>query len=154
MDLAHGVGRVHGEHQAFAAQHDVVGRVGLGDALQVEYRSANVGVAAIRGPPAGDVDHSGDHVRDHDLAVDAHAFSGGQPGAPRSGRQLEDAITGGQVDHVQHARGDGRGAPVDLVGVGTPSGGDVRPHPVDEAPHVDARSCLGRHDVLPDIDYL
>jgi hypothetical protein len=69
VHLGRGASRVEGEHHPLAAQHHVVGLVGLGDVLQVKHLSPHVRVAPRRGPLTGDVGHDGNHVGDHDLAA-------------------------------------------------------------------------------------
>jgi hypothetical protein len=153
VHLSRGASGVEGEHHPVAAQHHVVGLVGLGDVLQVEHLSPHVGNAPRHGPLTGDVDHDGNHVGDHDLAAGPDLPGRGQPGAPGPGGELEHPVAGVNGDLVEHALGDGRRPLVDVVGAGAPGGCHAGPHPMDEGPDLLARSGVCHAGSFTQIDY-
>ena len=77
------------EHETVATQHDVVGRVGLFDLLEIELTRPDVVEPECAGAGRGDRRHLGDDIRHHDLAVRCDERRRGQAEPAGSARQFE-----------------------------------------------------------------
>ena len=86
------MGGVEGEHEALAAEHDVVGLVGLGQVVEVQPEGADVAEPENGRAPGGDRGHlAGDVGQDH-LAGRADQLGRGDPDAAGAAGQLEHAL--------------------------------------------------------------
>ena len=132
VDLADGARRVGREHEALAAQHDVVRAVRLLDLLEVEHARAHIGESARLGARCGDRRHLGDDVGQHDLASWPDPLRRRQSHPTGAAGQLENTFAWHsrlrQLEHLGRHRG---AACVDVVRVFAPTPCDRRPHAVD-----------------------
>jgi hypothetical protein len=121
--------RLDREHQTLAAEHDVIGVVGLVDGLEVERPRLHV-VQAVRAGRA-DRGHLRGDIGEHDLARGPDELRGRDPDAARAAGQLEHALARrGRGQREQPGR-ELRAARVDVVGVLAPAVRDACPQAVD-----------------------
>ena len=115
------------EHEALAAQHDVVGGVGLVDALEVEAADGDVAQAQLGGARGGDRGHLLGDVGEDDLAAGPDALGRREPQPARPAGELEDAVAGAHLRQLEHPLRAPRPARVGVVGVLAPSPRRRRP---------------------------
>ena len=89
--LRNGLDRVLDEHQAVAINHRVKAGITKVNRALVEHRSAQMSLAARA--PGRNGDHLAGDIRQNLTAGRTHTLSGGKPRAPRTSRQIENAIT-------------------------------------------------------------
>ena len=129
-DLGHRPGRVEGEHEALAAEDDVVGLIGLVEVVKVEGQGADVVQPERGGTGRGDRCHLGGDIGQDHLAARADQLGRGDPDAARAAGQFEYALAGPGCRQLEQLGGDGRAAGVGIDGVLGPCRSYGRPHPV------------------------
>jgi hypothetical protein len=147
--------RIGNEHQPFAAEDGVIGRIGLLDALEVELAHAHVSEPEGASPRGSDRRHPRGHVGEDHLAIGRDQLGGRQAGSSRAACQLEHALAGVGLGQLEHPLCDRGAAGVDVVRVLAPRLGHVRPHPMEARPQLIRLfdHAVRVHDRLLDVEY-
>jgi hypothetical protein len=120
----HRQGRVEGEHEAFAAEDDVVGLIGLVEVVEVKGQGADVVQPERGGTGRGDRGHLGGDIGQDHLAGRADQLGRGDPDAARAAGQLEHALAWPRRRQLEQLGGDGRAA----CACGQPPTATINPH--------------------------
>ena len=126
--IAARAGRVDREHQPLAAQHDVVGAVGLVDAVDVERARARLRQAAVAARAAAIAVISSATSVEHDLAAGPTRSAAASPSPPGPHASSSDPVAGPDLGQREHPVRALRAARVGVVGVFGPPRRRPRPH--------------------------